>query len=240
MGRRPILPARYPCSIGIDGGWKDSDVIKRVNEAEKYAPRTSDEMDTYEAAGIAIQCAGTDIPWDAWSSMGIAQVSYFQAETEREQPVKDRWGNIRSYGLCPKEELGNPLDPNDPEDAVILMKRRIQMVTEKCVGCPVTDIYIAAGLAQNGSGFTHENMHDIGNITPQILKSYVLSPDTDVKKNWFLYFRRDVDKHPQMQNTRTQLIRFDRVINELKNRGWFVPPLASGVINLLKNWRKGL
>ncbi len=64
-------------------GWTNEDIKKRVDEAEKYVYHTSDPMDTYVAAGIAIQCAGTNFNTD-WnnSGSGIAQISLNQANTE--------------------------------------------------------------------------------------------------------------------------------------------------------------
>jgi RHS repeat-associated protein len=77
---------RYPppgTRILCPSGWLSWDIKARVDEAEKYAPRIAgDEMSTYVAAGIAIQCAGTDFIRNASSSVGIAQISYPDAETE--------------------------------------------------------------------------------------------------------------------------------------------------------------
>jgi RHS repeat-associated protein len=254
---------RIPCVLDAKGylhgnsGWEDKHVIMRVNEAEKYVRRTADKMDTYAAAGIAIQCAGWDRIWDYNSGVGIAQVSQNQVEKGYGEPlyVYEVEGNefgglevvqaekngkleIRGYGLrkCGLHNiLETPLDPNDPADAVILMKRRIQLVTNACVGCTDTDRYIAAALAQNGPGFTHVRMRKIGKTTSESMKKY---NNPDVSREWFGFFEEDAGYGNNMVNTKTQLVWFDRVIKELLGRGWFVPPsvINSPIIEILKNW----
>jgi hypothetical protein len=231
-----------PCSIGWTdgGGWTDSDVEKRVNEAEKHVYHTSDPMDTYVAAGIAIQCAGTDWPKrDEYSSVGVAQVAPQQALVAWEEEILDKNGNLRAYGLrltCANGELEKPLDPNKPKDAVILMERRIQMVLNYCKKCTATDIYIAAGLAQNGSGFTHINMGEIPKITLARWREQGFPSDVPtVKMDWFKRFGDDASDH-DMRNTKLQLIRFDRVMKELQSRRWIVPFIDSNVIEKLKSW----
>lgn len=214
-------------------GWSNRAVRWRVDEAEKYVYHTSDPMDTYTAAGIAIQCAGWDNPFNPNSGVGIAQVSKNQAETEWGKPVFDKNGNIRGYGLrwgCPNGELEEALDPNNNKDAVILMKRRIQLVTNECTNCTATDIYIAAGLAQNGPGFTHINMRKMPKLTPDQRESFGIVMD------WIGYFRDDA-RDGDMVNTKIQLNRFILVVNELRRRRWNVPFVHSTTIERLKNWQ---
>ena len=226
---------REPCFAG----WGKLAVKWRVDEAEKYVSPTSDPIDTYTAAGIAIQCAGSDNPFNPNSGVGPAQISQNQAETESGEPIYEYniWGKqqyekedgnikldkngnpipiIRGYGLrlrCLDGELEKVLDPNNSKNAAILMKRRIQLVTDECNGCTSTDIYIAAGLAQNGPGFTHKNMRNgVAIIKPKVICSVCISRDW---KRWF--------EQGQPKNNQDQLWRFNLVINELISRGWSVP-----------------
>jgi len=261
----PTGKFRIPCPAS----WRNVRAVnRRVDEAEKYVQRTFDEIDTYVAAGIAIQCAGLDNPLDPNSGLGIAQVSRNQAETPWGTPIYEymndyeeagnltcrhqlyyiNQGNkkplIRGYGLRLRREqpgedgiIEKALDPNDPQDAVMLMKRRITLVTNACVGCLATDIYIAAALAQNGPGFTHINMRKMGKLSPDMKSEY-----PKITRNWFGYFANDWENDHSMVNTRLQLIRFEIVIHKLINRGWFVPVIDSEAIGKLKwkNWAQGV
>ncbi len=224
-------PRRTPCTIGFGGGWFSWDIKLRVDEAERYAPRTSNEIDTYVAAGIAIQCAGIDAIRDSTSSVGIAQISYPEAETELKE---DEEGNVISFGLrkrCKNGELEKVLDPMKPKDAVELMKRRILLTIEHCDNCTDTDKYIAAGLAQNGSGFRYDRMRkDVKDIVDYRRKFYY-HPDK-VYKDWMLLFQEDA-RDNRVIDTKIQLIRFNWVIKVLQNRGWFVPLLDTDDINKL-------
>jgi hypothetical protein len=106
-GNKPKPPysgeSRTPCVIGNPfekdqaSIWEDQDVSDRVDEAEKYVYHTSDPMDTYTAAGIAIQCAG----WDGFggdSGTGAAQISDNQKETSYGVLVGDNRGHgLRCY-----------------------------------------------------------------------------------------------------------------------------------------------
>jgi hypothetical protein len=153
---------------------------------------------------------------------------------ENNQPIPI----IRGYGIrlrCPDGDLEEALDPTNNEDAVILMKRRIQLVTDECKGnkCTDTDIYIAAALAQNGPGFSHIRMQAVKKIKPERYKLYA-RPDL-INRDWFLFFDEDAQDH-NMVNTKTQLNRFDLVISELRSRRWIVPFLDYADIDRLKNW----
>ncbi len=261
----PTGKFRVPCVAG----WNAQAIRWRVDEAEKYVKQTSEYLDTYTAAGVAIQCAGWDNPFDPNSGVGISQVSRNQASTKWGRPIYEyievasgRVGGrslkfkvyvnkngklipvIRGYGLkldCDQE----PLDPNDPDDAVILMKRRIQLVTDECKKCTDTDIYIAAALAQNGPGFSHVGMKEIPKMTDMdkdwARKTYGIYPDNTyplVNRNWFSRFHEDA-KDNDMVNTKTQLNRFVLVVNELQMRGWPLPPIDTITIGILQRWQKG-
>lgn len=212
-------------------GWDPEDIKKRVDEAEKYVFHTSDPMDTYVAAGIAIQCAGLDEPRD-YSGQGIAQITPKQAETPWGDEIKDIWGRFRGYGLrCEEDEA--PLDPNNTKDAVILMRREIQIVWDECKNCTETDKYIAAALSQNGPGFSYMELRHLAKMDTKERKMHSYTPD--IKMNWFLRWRDDA-QDGDMVNTRTQLNRFILVVTELQRRRWIVPYIDSNTISELKNW----
>jgi hypothetical protein len=218
-------------------------------------------MDTYTAAGIAIQCAGSNFNRSLhYSGEGIAQISDMQAETEWGEPIYDydfrgkiiyekengsikldKNGNpipnLRGFGLrlrCPDGELEKVLNQNNTKNAVVLMKRELQLVTNECKNCTSTDIYIAAALAQNGPGFHLMNMRGIPNLS---IKRSLLYGNPDVSKDWFSYFEADAQDH-DMVNTKTQLNRFILVVNELRKRRWIVPDIDSTTIDTLKNWQE--
>jgi RHS repeat-associated protein len=229
----PTGYVRKPCVLL--GGWDSQSVIARVDEAEKYVTRTSDPIDTYVAAGIAIQCAGYDRPFSSYSGLGIAQITRKQAEIEWGKEIKDIFGRFRGYGLrwrCPDGELEEELDPLNTQHAVILMKREIQLVLGACGSkCTDTDKYIAAALAQNGPGFSYMALRKLPNMTSDERNKHDYDPD--IKKNWFLYFRDDAEDG-DMVNTKTQLKRFILVVNELKRRSWIVPNIVSATIEELQ------
>ncbi len=62
-------------------------------------------------------------------------------------------------------KLEQPRPLSNPSWSAELMRRRIKIVLDKCnnnnLKCTDTDRFIIAGFAQNGSGFTLENMEDI-------------------------------------------------------------------------------
>jgi hypothetical protein len=252
---------RFPCVIDLSEktGWSDQAIDTRVNEAEKYVSHTSDPIDTYTAAGIAIQCAGVDTFYDPNNGQGIAQVSTKQAETEWGKPVYeynnqgsivpqydtkgniiyDKNGNpkpiIRGYGLrCPGDDPEKALDPYNNQDAVILMKRRIKLVTDACSNCTDTDIYIAAALAQNGPGFSQIEINQMGIVQEASRTSQIYKK---INKDWINYFDSSVKKGNSI-NTRTQLNRFVLVVNNLIMRGWKIPFVDSAVIEKLRYWEK--
>jgi hypothetical protein len=238
-------------------GWGEKDVKLRVDTAEWYISgyttgpgnRIMDPVNTYTAAGIAIQCAGTDIrkPWDPKNSgVGLAQVSDNQVETEWGKPfyLRDMSGEVviedgkpvvRGYGLrlsCPDTgELEEVHDPKDPKWAVEFMRRRIQLVIDHCgAKCTSTDKYIAAALAQNGPGFTHVDIqNEVRKSSPRNTKKY------SITKDWLDYFDRD-SKDGNMVNTKTQLFRFTLIIKELRNRSWYVPNIYWNTVDVLQNW----
>jgi RHS repeat-associated protein len=112
-----------------------------ISTAETYMDPQKDSITV--AAGIAVQSqwyglADTRIfaPNGPNSGLGIAQVSDSQ---------------MAEYGLA-------GLDQTDPKIAIQAMQARIGLVQGACSGCSARDQLIAAGLAQNGSGFTAASM----------------------------------------------------------------------------------
>jgi hypothetical protein len=132
-----------------------------INNATKYVnPAPGNAMDTYVAAGIAIQSnwlgpQDTRLNSNPDSGLGIANVSDNQMNTDLGMPVSNNHG----FGLGMAGQ-----DQTNPTVAVEAMRRRIQLVTDICLenGCSSTDLFIAAALAQN-SGFTKLNMRDLVN-----------------------------------------------------------------------------
>ena len=238
------------CVVTADtkgANWPQKEIDDRVDEAEKYVSKTSDPMDTYTAAGIAVQCAGNDA-WDDYNGTGIAQISKKQATTEYGKKITTKelkgWKIVevvRGFGLCKGDET--PLDPNNTKDAVILMKRRIELVIQYCKvkggKCTPTDNFIAASLAQNGPGFAQDAMGEIGSLTPQQKLDHKLVPlgqnpekigISPIEKNWYDAFtnRKAID-------TTVQLNRFLHVIHELEARGWntdYVPWVVDSIKNI--------
>jgi RHS repeat-associated protein len=227
--------------------WNEWAVKQRVDVAESIVSPNADAINTYVAAGIAIQCAGSDNFLNANSGIGPAQITRNQARTEYGKVIPERywWGGIvydangnpkpRNWGLaCPDTgELETPLDPMDNQSAVILMRMLLQLVIDECKGCTTTDIYIAVAMAQNGPGFNRANMNGIPNASPENQNKYL------IKKDWLSYFTADAEDG-NMKNTKTQIDRFTLVINELKSRGWYVPEnqpdFSWTTIELLRNW----
>jgi hypothetical protein len=215
----------WPCLLDLSGtagwtgkGWNDTDIKKRVDLAEKYVNQTSDYMDTHVAAGIAVQCAGWNERWNDYGGLGIAQITRKQAETELGKIIEDEKEKFRGFGLCLPEELDKPLNPLNTKHAVILMKREIQLVTNECKGCKSTDIYIAAGLAQNGPGFSYKEMQFLGALSSAEQSKY------QIKMNWFDRFKTDMEKNNGV-NTRTQLNRFTLVMNKPRRKRTGYRPL---------------
>ena len=167
-----------------------NDINSRVAFAKKYVNRTHaghlirDEINTYTAGGVGVQCYGTNWNLDPHNSgEGIAQISDNQIKTPYGEMVEgDRGtgllcyivrkaiGDIKNVTSCICKsydemvneygegnfELEDDHDQKDPVWAVIYMRRRIQQVADACDNqCTSTDKFIVAALAQNGPGLTH-------------------------------------------------------------------------------------
>lgn len=218
---------------------------QRVATAKKYMP-IGDELNTYAAAGIAVQCFGIVFQdkikeADANDGQGIGQISENQASKGWGNPIGNpKKSDFGGHGLLcyiVKRAIGDTICVCDTEDNIKemypgsnyqleqsrpitnsawsaeLMRRRIKIVLDKCnnnLQCTSTDRFIIAGFAQNGSGFTIENMKYIKNgfldNTGHIdWKKYLLDPG----------FKR--------QALVDNLQKFRRYAFMLRNDGYYIP-----------------
>jgi len=242
-GNKPLPPKDPDDSMGP---WCSPSSGARARFAEKYVENVDmDELNTYTAAGIGVQCFGTNYkdPWHpkdwANSGEGIAQISDNQASTEYGEEV----GNNRGFGLlcwikknagvdssCDclsrKEmkskygddfeknyELEKAHNQNVPKWAVIYMRRRIEMVVNKCEGCNDVDKFIIAALAQNGPGFTIETLKDVISATSKGSNGL----------NWEYWYDNKVTKKQSKDEYPKQLRIFHGVATELKRDGYYFP-----------------
>jgi len=240
-------PVNYTDPTGHDRCWakNEFDYVTRTDFAEGLVDRDvdghiiRDYLNTYTAGGIGVQCYGTDFnnPFrPGEGGEGPGQVSDKQKDTPYGQPAGDNNGDgLRCYvthrydcACLDKKSIPDDykLEPKhnqkDNTWAAVYMKRRIKLVTDKCeeAGCTSTDIFIAAALAQNGPGFTKQNIHD---LTLPGLRKY----EDDVTINWKDYFRLPNNA----DDTSDQLILFTGVIKELEKRGWYLPYVNWNTIN---------
>ena len=113
--------------------------------------------------------------------------------------------------------LETPQDQTEMKWAVEYMRRRIKLVIDACKErkCGDTDIYIAAAMAQNGSGFTKANIEkrDIGKLDDNERLP------GGVNMDWNSYF----EKPGNADDTSVQLQRFTNVTLLLIGKGWTVP-----------------
>jgi hypothetical protein len=104
------------------------------------------------------------------------------------------------------------------------MRRRIQMVVDKCNFCTERDIFIVASLAQNGPGFTIANIDAI--------KNNYLSNSQIQWKIWYSDRSRD-----SRNEYRIQWRLFYQFAKKLNEDGYYLPPniLNDEMIIWLKN-----
>ena len=190
-------------------------------------------LDTYAAAGIAVQCwevGFIDVLWPWSDTIGPAQASYSDIST----PYGEG-GGLRCYRLnfggsiqcftqeqiknCPSLmqvfQLEPLLDRNDWDDAATLMKRRIQHAIDTCPrngqpACADTDKFIIAGMAQNGPGFR--------GMDGSVKKLSEKDRTDNYKYDWVEFFHRAGPK-----NTSWELKRFVSAIAGFQNLGWTIP-----------------
>ena len=212
---------------------------KRIATAESAVPISStDPLNTYTAAGIAVQCFGGDVTWPwrdiNYSGLGIAQITQKEAATAYGEPIKwivngvvqkDENGRpiIRGYGLCTGDY---DYRPKDKDWSAEYMRRRIQIVVDKCKFCTERDIFIVAALAQNGPGFTIANIDEIKN-DPDYLSNNQIQ-----WKVWYAGRSRDSETE-----YRKQWRLFYKFAKKLNEDGYYLPPniLNDEIVIWLKN-----
>jgi hypothetical protein len=188
-----------------------------VATAEQHIPQGNDIRGvdaTVVAAGIAVQSqwygeykdSRDTAPNGGNSGLGIAQVSDPQMEHYNEK-----------YGL--------EGDQQDPSVAVQAMALRIKEVQAACSGCNGRDMLVAAGLAQNGPGFSAATMGFLSNPKNGFVGEGGI--------NWSKYFDGlDSKSNPLLNlravgnhnfDTRFMLNLFVNDLRELYNRGWTLP-----------------
>lgn len=244
-GNKPPPPRSHTNSMGP---WCLPWDSARADFAEQYVKNIDmDEMNTYTAAGIGVQCWGTNYNTDSeHSGEGIAQISDAQASESygKEITVTNKNGEKvhRGYGLlcwikknagidqgceCLSEEKMiekygenfkdifdlEKADQNKPKWAVKLMRRRIQIVMDKCESCNDTDKFIVAALAQNGPGFNKGTLKNVYTWSQN-------KNDLDWK-NW--YENAQMSEQSRIEYPH-QLRIFYGVILELQSDGYYLPP----------------
>ena len=218
------------------GPWCSDNISSRADAAEKYVNRTHaghliiDELNTYTAGGIGVQCRGTNVNRSLIgnSGEGIAQIADNWVKQEYGEKVIDWLGIYRGCGLTYEGEAIH--DQNNSAWAVHYMRRVIQQVLERCDKCTATDKFIAAALAQNGPGFSHfeltQTVLNKGAQNPADLYRYLTvdgKVDTNrpdgVTVNWTKYFER----RNNYTDTYMQLNLFQQIVWELGLRNWYIP-----------------
>lgn len=210
-------------------------------------------MNTYTAAGIGVQCFSKDQE-DEYSGRGMAQITDKQVETEYGRIIKvgdtprgsgvrcyipvgsldngtcsicvTRDQMVQSYGRLFHEyfQLEDKHDQTDGYWAQIYMRRRIQQVVDHCKNCSETDIFIAAALGQNGSGFDWRSAEEVS-IVGASNKSNKWRTEKKGPIDWNGYFDERIQKSPKgWYDTSNQLNIFANIVWRLKNKGWYVPP----------------
>ena len=106
------------------------------------------------------------------------------------------------------------LNQENPDVAIEAMRRRIELVTAEdiCKNCSLTDIFIAAGIAQN-SDLLPSGMVE---LIPKPLRLNPVTPN-GITIKWEDFFNSN-DHH-----VRFQLKLFSKDARELQNRGWYIP-----------------
>ena len=216
--------------------WSCNTDAKRIATAKNAVPISNiDPLNTYTATGIAVQCLGGDITWPwndiNYSGLGIAQITQKEAETAYGEPIYeyDSNGNkkyVRENGAIKLDANGNPIPiirgyglcdgnytykPEDKDWSAEFMRRRIQMVVDKCKFCTARDTFLVAALAQNGPGFT------IANI--EAIKHNYLFNNQIQWKIWY------ADRSRESKNEyRTQWRLFYKFAKKLNDDGYYLPP----------------
>ncbi|MCG2785190.1 MAG: hypothetical protein L6461_08810 [Anaerolineae bacterium] len=198
----------------------------------------TDEINTYAAMGLALQCWATSWDWrqvfnDPNDSWGPAQVSDKQTENPygsgSDDPKNLNAGdNLRCYVDnftgdvkcftpiddvdCEKYSLETPLDQDTWNNAFILMRRRIQHAIDTCSACRDTDKYIIAAMAQNGPGYTgvfKGEKYSVGKLKP---KDQTPGHIYDWKK----YYQDGLDEHSMPWDFYARARTFTNTVEQLQ------------------------
>jgi hypothetical protein len=215
LGNVPIFFGLAPDSRGLC-------IVEKIMD-----PDPSDYVNTYVAAGVAIE-SNFYTPWtDTRGSLyyrsdlkmhyynaglGICNITDAQMNTVRGEKIKDYDGH----------GLGLPgLNQEQPVVAVRAMKRRILLVINnqdnkyKCKGCSASDIFIAAALAEGSNLFPD----DIAFLRAK----YRIEPRSPngMIFDWLKYFK----VNNSLSHNLSQIKKFYNDVNELhrKNADWAVP-----------------
>jgi len=230
-GHKPPVPNYEWCVVGLlqmTFIYYDmiADIYGLCTVTKLMEPKPGDYINTYTAAGVAIQSQWYT-PWvdsrgslyyrfqphDFYGSgLGLCNISDAQMQTAwgKKIPGNDGFG----LGL-----IG--LDQEDPKVAVEAMKRRILLVTEAdiCTHCSSTDIFIAAALAQNSDLFP-SNMKTLRN-------KYRLNPlPSDPKKttfDWNAFFKDE--GAPDHVYRQIKSFKMDVQALHDHNEDWYVPDI---------------
>ena len=199
-------------------------------------PKAGDYLNTYTAAGVAIESNFYD-PWvdtrgglywrfepfDYYhSGLGICNISDAQMDTAFGEKIIENGEPNGHYGLGLRY-----FDQEYPQTAVVAMKMRLLLVIEPCTDCSVTDIFIASALARGSNLFPS----DI-----KILKTeYRIKPSSPngMTFNWALYFTRNNSRSLSSRHLRM----FQTNVQELQRRSadWTVPDVNWEEINIIIN-----
>jgi hypothetical protein len=195
---------------------------------EYMKPNPSDYVNTYVAAGVAIESNWyfQEIDtrgslWFWWNAgigvgLGICNISDAQMETPYGDPIVP---GDRSQGFGLGLRVGFPpgQGPNqeDPEVAILGMRLRISQVLEKCKRCSPTDEFIAAALAEGS------NLNKDGVAT--LIEKYQRDPNDPIQNilRWKPFLLAGSDYDHNLRQIR--LFHVDILELQKRNRDWFVP-----------------
>jgi RHS repeat-associated protein len=193
------------------------------------APNSSDYVNTYVAAGVAIE-SNYYSPWvdtrgglyfkylnpfinflfrrNNTAGLGICNISDEQMEGIYGKPIN---GSRKNFGLGL-----SGLDQEDPDVAILGMRNRITQVLEDCNSCSSTDEFLVAALAE-GINFNKDSLAELKDLFKQDAAGPI-----EIRFRWLDYLK----SHPTSYDHNLRQIRLFQVdILELRkmSKDWFVP-----------------
>jgi hypothetical protein len=225
-----VIPNLIIEAIGALAGWAPDNLGLQIAESYMSARkdpgnRSNDALNTYAAAGIAIQSEFPDagLYRDSYASgRGIGQITDAEMATPYGKKITN-CGYECGYGI------GMPgLNQLNPGVATVAMRRRLQVVIDACSGCSNTDIFIASGLSQTGTSFTKGNMKDLVNGVYGRQKPSDPANPNGATLPWDEFFSQSKSK-----NAKLPLRKFGLDVEELAADGWYVPDVDWKYINNL-------